>query len=210
MGKKRDYTETEKQIFEAALTEFAQNGKKGARLQAIADAAGVNKALVHYYFRNKQHLYEEVFDYMYSRFFNCLCSALQGSGSFREMLESFIKIYMDFLKSYNGFSMLMRTKLDMEAGELKSKYQQMVRENGAAPSSVFAEKMEEFMDKGEVRPVDPFQAFITLLGSCNYLFIGYPVLSIAHPDLEKNWDLYVEQRKQHLIELLYRGLKNDN
>jgi len=210
MARERDYTETEEQIFEAALKEFAHNGKKGARLQAIADAAGVNKALVHYYFRNKQHLYEEVFDYIYSRFFYCLCSALQGSGNFREMLKSFINVYIDFLKTYNGFSLLMRNALDLEPEVLQDKYQELVRENKAAPSTVFAQKIKEFMDKGEIRKVDPFQTFITLLGSCNYLFIGYPVLSIAHPDLEENWDWYVQQRKEHLFELLYRGLKNDN
>ena len=46
--------ETEQRIFEAALTVFSRKGRDGARMQEIADLAGINRALLHYYFRTKQ------------------------------------------------------------------------------------------------------------------------------------------------------------
>ena len=51
---------TEEQIFDAALTIFSRKGKDGARMQEIAEEAGMNKALLHYYFRSKDRLYEAV------------------------------------------------------------------------------------------------------------------------------------------------------
>ncbi|MCB0293033.1 MAG: helix-turn-helix transcriptional regulator, partial [Calditrichaeota bacterium] len=55
-------SETERKIVEAASTVFLEKGKTGARMQAIADRAGINKALLHYYFRSKDRLYQEVFE----------------------------------------------------------------------------------------------------------------------------------------------------
>ncbi|NNE47360.1 MAG: helix-turn-helix transcriptional regulator, partial [Rhodothermales bacterium] len=55
-----DALDTEQQILEAALNVFSRKGRDGARMQEIADLAGINKALLHYYFRSKNGLYERV------------------------------------------------------------------------------------------------------------------------------------------------------
>ena len=52
---------TEQKIHEAAKTVFIRKGLEGARMQEIADEAGINKALLHYYFRTKDKLFEAVF-----------------------------------------------------------------------------------------------------------------------------------------------------
>ncbi len=62
------YSDTERQIFDAALQVFARKGKDGARMQAIADRADINKAMLHYYFRSKDKLYEQVFAFTMRRF----------------------------------------------------------------------------------------------------------------------------------------------
>ncbi|MFA5669361.1 MAG: helix-turn-helix domain-containing protein [Balneolaceae bacterium] len=53
--------ETEERIFEAAQHVFQLRGYEGARMQEIADEAGINKSMLHYYFRNKSALFQEVF-----------------------------------------------------------------------------------------------------------------------------------------------------
>ena len=65
-------SETEKRILQAATEVFLQKGMGGARMQEIADKAGINKAMLHYYFRSKDRLYEQVFTGQLEHFFNGL------------------------------------------------------------------------------------------------------------------------------------------
>lgn len=204
-----EYTEREEQIFQAAIQEFARNGKQGARMKAIADEAGVNKALVHYYFRNKENLFQEVFDYVYLKFFNCLNNAVKETGTFAELLKSFINVYFDFLDHYDGFYMLLKNELEINNENIQTKYRELVGRLDAAPSQHFSERITVAIKNGEIRQVDPFQTFISLLGACNYFFIGYPILSLANPEIKKNRKKYIEERKAHIFDLFYNGLKNE-
>ena len=70
-------------ILQAALVEFAQEGLAGARMDAIAAAAGVNKALLYYYFRDKEALYDAVLDDFFVRLLGRVTQALDGDGSGR-------------------------------------------------------------------------------------------------------------------------------
>lgn len=204
---KRTYTETEENIFEAAVHEFACHGKNGARMHAIAEAAGVNKALVHYYFRNKELLYEDVFNFMYTKFMGALHDAMQGHQSFSELLKSFINGYIDFLKDNEGYSLLLQQELGVGATTLRKKFDEVVSQFGESPSVMFVRKMEEAQSKGEIRKVDPYQTFITLLGACIYIFIAFPIVSTARPELANKKDEYIESRKEHIYDLIYNGLK---
>lgn len=201
------YTEREEQIFQAAIQEFARNGKKGARMKTIAEEAGVNKALVHYYFRNKENLFREVFDYVYVRFMTCLNNAVKDTDTFGELLKTFINTYIDFLVDYDGFYMLLKNEMELNREEIQKKYREIINRLDAAPSQHFSEKLREAVEQGEIRPVDPFQTFISLLGACNYFFIGYPILSMANPDIRENREQYIEERKSHIFDLFYNGLK---
>ena len=202
-----EYTEREEEIFQAAIKEFARNGKKGARMKAIADEAGVNKALVHYYFRNKEKLFQEVFDYIYLKFFTCLNNAVKDTESFPELLKSFINVYFDFLDHYDGFYLLLKNELEFNHENIRTKYREIVNRLDTAPSQYFAQKLEEAIEKGEIRRVDPFQTFISLLGACNYFFIGYPILTLAKPGIKDNRKEFIEERKAHIFDLFYNGLK---
>ena len=90
----QEYTETEKKIFLAALEVFGREGRNGARMQQIADLAGINKALVHYYFRSKDKLYEEVLSYVVDHFLTDLGRTLENSD---KILLKIANQSLDFL-----------------------------------------------------------------------------------------------------------------
>jgi TetR/AcrR family transcriptional regulator len=68
MDKPNSYSETERKILQAAREVFQRKGLYGARMQEIADAAGINKALLHYYFRNKDKLFDAIFSDVFQNF----------------------------------------------------------------------------------------------------------------------------------------------
>ena len=81
---------TEQRIFNAALEVFSRKGKDGARMQEIADCAGINRALLHYYFRSKSKLYEAVFAHGFEQFIGGLSQSLRSERSFERSLRTFV------------------------------------------------------------------------------------------------------------------------
>lgn len=204
---KTGYTHAEEGIFQAAIREFAKCGKKGARLQAIADAAGVNKALVHYYFRNKDHLYEEVFDYIYKDYLTSLYEAFRQADSFEELLRTGIERAIDFAENNEGLPVLMFNELGLKDEKIKQKYDFLIQKFGDTPFGVFSRKMREAIEAGEIQPLDPLQTFISLIGACRQIFVALPLYSTMEPDLANNRKKYIEERKKHIFKLFYNGLK---
>jgi len=205
MQQQQKYSETEEQIFRAAIDEFAENGKKGARMQAIAENVGCNKALIHYYFRNKERLYEEVFDFLFSRFFTTIHHAITDAPTFEETLIRFVDEFTEFLKEFGPYPILMLKEMDMESKKLR--FERIKEQTGTGPMSLFKEKMGQAVERGEIRDLDARQTFMSIMGTCTYLFIAFPVLSLSNPDAAEHKSEIIEERKRHIIDLIYNGLK---
>ncbi|SRR5260221_5601811 len=82
-------------IFDAALKEFAINGLAGARTDAIAKAAGVNIALLFYYFKSKEELYFAILDEMFSRWNSTLLTPLESRGTPEQRILKYVETYFD-------------------------------------------------------------------------------------------------------------------
>ena len=95
MGTRRQPEVSRKAILQAALEEFAQEGLSGARMDAIADAARVNKALLYYYFRDKDTLYGAVLDEFFSGFLERLTVVLDRPASAGERFLLYVRAHFD-------------------------------------------------------------------------------------------------------------------
>src|SRR3954463_13255745 len=93
---------TEQQILDGAHAVFLRHGTSGARMQDIAAEAGVNQALLHYYFRSKERLSEAVFEQVASRIFPALLQVLGSDLSLGEKVDRLVAVYLENL-SRNPF-----------------------------------------------------------------------------------------------------------
>lgn len=201
------YSDSEEAIFRAAIEEFGKSGKTGARMKAIAEGAGVNKALIHYYFRDKDHLYDAVFDFVFERFIETLVYAVRDAETFEEVLWSVIDRYMDFLNKYNQYPLLLQQEFDTGGKTWQKKYNEAQDKYKMTPSAVFKQRMREAVERGEIRKVDPLQTWITVLGACAYTFIAYPIIQCLRPDLEQHKSKFLQERKKHIYDLIIKSLK---
>jgi TetR/AcrR family transcriptional regulator len=87
----------EQRIFDAAHEEFLQRGFDGAKMQDIADRAGINKALLHYYYRSKDKLYQMVAQAILSRSVPKLREIIEGDLVLEEKIEAFIHRYITII-----------------------------------------------------------------------------------------------------------------
>ena len=200
-----EYSDTERAIFEAALQVFAREGRHGARMQGIADAADINKAMLHYYFRDKRTLYEEVFAYTVGRFMASFDTSLTEAPTFAETLRVFIDGYVDFVCSHEA-AMRLIVQENLAGGTLLGEHMREATKTESTPPSILVDTIEEAVDAGEIRSVDPHHTVLSVVSTCLYFVVARPTVQILHPPAERDWDAFVEERKEHLFDLIYRGL----
>ncbi len=204
-GPRSDYSDTERQIFDAALQVFAREGRHGARMQAIADAADTNKAMLHYYFQDKETLYEEVFTYTMRRFMSSFGESLKEAPTFEETLRVFIDGYVEFVRSDEAAMRLM-VQENLAGGSLLGEHMREATESGDAPPRILVETIASAVDAGEIRAVDPQHTVLSVVSTCLFFFVARPSVEIMHPHAADDWGAFVEARKDHLFDLIYHGL----
>ena len=200
-----DYSETERAIFDAALEVFACDGRHGARMQAIADAADINKAMLHYYFSDKASLYEEVFAFTMRRFMASFGASLKEAPTFEETLRVFIDGYVEFVRS-NEAAMRLMIHENLAGGGLLGEHLRDAAESGEAPPKILVETIASAVEAGEIRPVNPQHTVLSVISTCLFFFVARPTVEIIHPAADADWDAFVEDRKEHLFDLIYHGL----
>jgi TetR/AcrR family transcriptional regulator len=200
-------SDTETRIFEAALGAFARKGKDGARMQEIADAAGVNKAMLHYYFRSKDALYGRVFDYVLGQLVRAFGAALahDGGSSFAATLRLFIGTYTDFVAAHTDVMRLMVNEMLSGGAAVREAFGRSVGEGFV--DQLFGARVEAAVAKGEIRPVPPRHLLITVVSVCIFPFIAHPIVSLLMPEAETRRAAFLAERKEHLFTLLYDGLR---
>ena len=90
--------QTEEKIFESATEVFVEKGMDGARMQDIANHAGINKALLHYYFRTKDQLFNKVFEMIAGKMFRKFAPVFDENLSLEEKIRFFFRAHISFLQ----------------------------------------------------------------------------------------------------------------
>lgn len=199
-------SETEASIINAATKIFLQKGKNGARMQEIADKANLNKALLHYYFRSKERLYQEVFKRQIRHFLEELFGSVIEFENTRQLLEAFIDRYLEAISRRPELPRFIIWEIG-EGGHLFGRtLTEMFAERGFAGIPL-VEVLQKGMDEGQIRRTDPLQLVISLLGLLVYPFLAKPFLDQLHPELNIGSPEFLARRKTAVFDLLWHGIK---
>src|SRR6266496_1096981 len=144
MGSRGQPVESRAAILQAAAKEFAENGIAGARTDAIAQEARVNKALLYYYFKDKETLYGAVLDDAFSGLKATVFRVLDGELPPREKMLAYVGAYFDFVASNQMYPRLMQREM-MRAREGQSEHIDKVIKNYIQPIFI---RVAELIKKG--------------------------------------------------------------
>ena len=203
---------TEQRILRAAVEVFLQHGKDGARMQAIAERAGVNKALLHYYFRSKDRLYFRVLSDMFQEAVESVLSSIPREGSFREFLSAFVSNYVDHLAANPRLIRFVLWEVGKgwqqpeETSVVGTIFRQAL-ERYTGGRNLLLETIRQAVERGEIRPVDPLQLALNLLAVCVYPFVARPLLEGVFPQLDVLSEDFLRVRKREIVDLFWKGLK---
>jgi len=176
MGSRGQPEESRAAILKAAAHEFAEFGIDGARTDAIAREARVNKALLYYYFKDKETLYAAVLDEAFSGLKETVFRVLDSDLATREKFLTYVGAYFDFVASNQMYPRLMQREM-MRAREGSSPHLDRLIKNFFQP--IFAkvgELLRKGIAEGEFRPVNPVHFVPSMVAIIVFYFSGAPVM----------------------------------
>jgi TetR/AcrR family transcriptional regulator len=162
---------TEKTILEAAKRVFLLKGSDGARMQEIADEAGINKALLHYYFRSKEKLFDAIFQDAFQQFIPKVAEIMTTDKPLFEKLEFFIDTYLAMLSNnphVPGFVL-------HEINRNPEKIVNLFKISGIKPEYLGMAIAKE-AEAGNIRPIDPIHLIINIIAMCLFPHVGRPII----------------------------------
>ena len=194
---------TEFEILEAAKDIFQQKGMAGARMQEIADKAKINKALLHYYYRSKQLLFEAVFKSAFSLLAPQLNKVLNDDSEVFEKIESFTDNYVSFVVKHPYLPNFVIQELNKNP-----EFVNTLRAQKNFPSmEKFSLQVTESIQKGLIRPIEAEQLLINILSLNIFPFIGQPLLmALLHVDKDR-YNQILFDRKTQVASFIINSIK---
>ncbi|HET8796331.1 MAG TPA: TetR/AcrR family transcriptional regulator [Thermoanaerobaculia bacterium] len=199
---------TEQRILDAAHTVFLARGTDGARMQEIADAAGVNKALLHYYYRTKDGLAQAVFERAAAMLMSDVLPIMASDLELEEKIEQFVAAELALLGGRPYLPGYVISELTHHPERLVAIFSRLA---GNRVQKVVLPKLREQIrrrvDAGTLAPMSAEQFLVTCLACCVFPFAARPLLTVVLDLGARGFDRFIEQRKKELPEFLKRALQ---
>ncbi|WP_340114310.1 TetR/AcrR family transcriptional regulator [Maribellus mangrovi] len=183
---------TEEKILIAAQSVFIEKGMDGARMQEIANHAGINKALLHYYFRTKQKLFEAIFKKVFKSILPNIMEMVHSDLPIEKKLGIFIEKYIDLLLKNPFVPTFILKEMNRDPGFLAA----TLKSSGIQPREILA-MFEHEMEAGNIRKMDPRDLMANILGLSIFPIAAGPLLNILFFDNNKQeYERFIQKRKE--------------
>ncbi|MCG8476460.1 MAG: TetR/AcrR family transcriptional regulator [Cytophagales bacterium] len=198
---------TEQKILEAAKREFFEKGFKGARMQAIADRAEINKGLLHYYFKSKERLFTRVFDESAGKLFRgVVTDGIDKKLPFLETVELFIDRYMDLIKANVDLPKFVLTEINEDP-------KRFIERAGVRNRKAMIASVQEHYDlavrQGTIRDVGLVHLLLSVVSLSVFPFLVKPMVQEILTIDEKSFIQLVEERREYVKQMIGSLLTGD-
>ena len=194
---------TEKKILEAAAKVFMRKGRLGASMQDIADEAGINRTLLHYYFRNKEKLFDTIFEKVLASAFPTMVKAFMSERPFMEKIRMFVDTWTDLLKENPYLPVFVIQEISLNPDRLAGIIQQV----GLDPDMALKGLSRELESAGIV-DMDPRHLIAHMLGMVLFPYIGRPLfMKVAFRDDEQAYEQFLDDRREQVPRFINLALQ---
>src|SRR5258708_1237372 len=162
-------------ILQAAVAECAEHGIAGARTDAIARAAHVNKALLYYYFEDKGALYEAVLDHVFSGLRARVMPVLESKLPPRQKMLEYLGAYFDYIAANPRFPRVVQAEW-MRSGAGSARMQRVAKEYFRPIFRNLADLLREGIEAGEFGVVNPMDLLRSVVGVIIFYFGAAPLM----------------------------------
>jgi AcrR family transcriptional regulator len=199
---------TEDKILDAAKDVFQQKGMTGARMQEIADKAGINKSLLHYYYRTKDKLFERVFEIAFSIFVPKLKEMMSSDKPVFEKIGFFVKNYTNLLQKHPYIPGFVINELNRNPEILVKIFEKNIqfKENNLVEN--FENQIQKEVEHGIIKPITAQNLLTNVISLCIFPIVAKPVLKgVLFGNDEEEFSAFLEQRTEFVTEFIINSIK---
>ena len=198
-------SKTEQLIRETAERMFLKEGKILATTQDIADAAGVNRTLLHYYFRSRDVLFDTVFKDALSKLRERIHEIIGSQHPFRSKVEKLVNVFYEELTESPYLETFIALKLNQEP----EKYEEFFSKIPGSKDRLkyFFKEVQHEIDNGTVHQMRPVNFFINLFALMAYPFVARPIYKNMFDLGDAAYDKLLCERKKVILSMLFRQEK---
>jgi TetR/AcrR family transcriptional regulator len=182
---------TEDNILQHARAIFFRKGLAGARMQEIADHAGINKAMLHYYFKTKEQLFEKVFGQAFEVFAGKIAEIFSGDVNLEEMITAYVNHTVDSLTENPGIPVFVMNELSYNPARITQLF--------AGKEKINLGNFKELVEKKTQGKTDAEALFIDMVALCVYPFVIAPVFTKLLHKTDQQYKDLLQSRKVHVI-----------
>jgi len=194
----------EARILAAAKKVFTTRGMAGARMQDIADEAGINKAMLHYYFRDKEKLFEVVFLEEAQKFFPKINAIFNSDAPLFEKIQNFVNEYIDEMQENPYLPWFVMNEINRDPD--KFLYKIWGKDNLPKPGK-FLEQIEKEIKRGTIKRISPVHLFMNLLGMTIFPFVAKPMMIRNMQMNDAQFRQVMEQRRKEIPKFIIDSIK---
>lgn len=193
-GNKKDTPEAnaEERIKEAARKVFTQKGFKATRTRDIAQEAGINLALLNYYFRSKEKLFDLIMRENLQQFMRGVYLISHSEQTtWQQKIDLLVNYYIDILLVNPGLPLFVINEINNNPAKLTG----MLTRETQLMESVFMQQIQQAIKKGEIRNTHPLQLVVNMMGLTIFPFVAAPMLKMLGKMSEDEFKKMMEQRR---------------
>jgi TetR/AcrR family transcriptional regulator len=196
--------ETRERILDAAHAVFMRKGTARSRTQEIADEAGVNKALVHYYFGTKASLADAIFERALGTLAPLMFGILADENrTIEQKVRDIVREQINFHSARPYLAGYMVSEMHAEPERVAA----LMAKRGSPPRDVLRRQIREAVKAGKMRPISAEQFIVNLMGLLVFPFALRPGLSALLGIEPAGWAAFMEERKRFLPDFILGGLR---
>jgi AcrR family transcriptional regulator len=192
---------TENQILVAARGVFITRGYEGARMQEIADKAGINKALLHYYFRSKENLFDAVFSEVAANLFPAMRQVLEAELAIKEKISFFIKIYLSALKENPYIPAFVINTLNTSP----ERFLKHLKKSGLNPALI-QQQIDRESGLGLIRSIKAEHLMVNIIAMCIFPFVARPIVQNIFVMTDEEYNTYLEARQSEITDFVLKSI----
>jgi TetR/AcrR family transcriptional regulator len=192
---------TENQILIAARQVFILKGYEGARMQEIADQAGINKALLHYYFRSKEKLFDAIFSEIAANLFPAMKQVIEAELEMKEKITFFVKMYLKTLLENPFIPAFVINTLNSNP----DRFLNYIKKAGINPM-LLQKQIDEEAVLGLIRPIKAEHLLVNIISMCIFPFVARPIVQSMFEMNDENYQQYLQSRQTEIVDFVLKSI----
>lgn len=194
---------TEENILKVAREVFIQHGYDGTSMQMIADAASINKSLLHYYYRSKERLFKHIFSKVFSQFIPHLGVIFSSDMNLEQKITAFVDRYIDVFVEDPLIPIFVLQELSKNPQSLVN----LIKESGIDPE-IMMKGLRTTLEKEGLIMKEPKHFLVNLIGLCVFPFVARPLIQrMLFNNDEEAYKQFLEERKKEVPAFIINAIR---